>query len=285
MAAEPDRSLGLPEGPGWARVGQLPQRVDAEDGGQRGRSDQAGHAAGPSRLEQLRIQLQPLTTTARMRRAAALRPGPGPDPADPATATRTALRTLARQLAELTARASPALLERRGVGPDTAAALLVAAGDNPTRTRSSASFAALCGASPIEASSGKTQGRPLNRGGDRQANAALYRIVIVRMSQHDPRTMDFIARRTAAGHSHRGSIRCLKRYVSREAYERLLHPEPAVGQQALRPRRLSLGLPMRAAAEHLCRPINATARLERGTTHDPELARRSNDWLTEQGAA
>jgi hypothetical protein len=97
--------------------------------------------------------------------------------------------------------------------------------------------------------------------------------------------MDFIARRTAAGHSQRVSIRCLKRYLVREVYQRPLHPEPIVDQRALRPRRHSLGLPMRAAAEHLRRPINAIARLERGTVHDPELARRYNDWLTEQAAA
>jgi transposase len=246
--------------------------------------------------EPLRIQLQPLGTVARMRRAAALRPGP--DPAEVATATRTALRTLARQweglradhkaltgqLTELTARANPALLELSGVGPDTAAALLIAAGDNPERLRSSASFAALCGASPVEASSGKTQSRRLNRGGDRQANAALYRIVIVRMSHGDPATMDYLARRTAAGHSQRDAIRCLKRYAAREVFQRLQHPEPTADQTALRPRRQALALPMRAAAEHLHRPINAVARLELGRVHDPDLARRYQDWLTLQEA-
>jgi transposase len=81
------------------------------------------------------------------------------------------------------------------VGPDSAAALLIAAGDNPGRLHSEAAFAALCGASPVEASSGKTRRHRLNRGGDRQANAALYRVVLVRLRWHQP-TRDYLARRT-----------------------------------------------------------------------------------------
>jgi transposase len=232
--------------------------------------------------ERLRIRLQPLTTTARMNAAAALRPGP--DTADVAAATRTALRILARQwlmlradhaqlrkeLSDLTARANPALLGLPGVGPDTAAALLIAAGDNPERLRSSAAFAALCGASPIEASSGRTRARRLNRGGDRQANSALHRIVLVRMSHRHPATRD--------------TIRCLKRYVAREVYQKLLDPAPAVDQQQLRGQRLALELPLRAAAEHLGRPINAVARLEQGIVHDPDLAARYQQWLTARAA-
>ena len=83
--------------------------------------------------------------------------------------------------------ASPDLVGVFGVGPDTAAALLIAAGGNPQRLRSEAAFASLCGVNPIPASSGKTNRHRLNRGGDRQANSALYRIVVVRLS-HDPRT-------------------------------------------------------------------------------------------------
>jgi transposase len=105
------------------------------------------------------------------------------------------------------------------------------------------------------------------------------------MSHHDPATMDYLARRTALGRSTRDTIRCLKRYVAREVYQRLLDPAPAVEQQKLRARRLSLGLPQRAAAEHLGRPINAVARLENGTVHDPDLALRYAEWLTRQGAA
>ncbi len=107
--------------------------------------------------------------------------------------------------------------ETFGVGPDTAGALLVAAGDNPDRLRSEAAFSMLCGASPVEASSGKTVRHRLNRGGDRQANAALYRIVIVRMRYHAP-TRAYVERRTAQGLSKPEINRCLKRYVARQVY-------------------------------------------------------------------
>lgn len=109
------------------------------------------------------------------------------------------------------------LLQRYGVGPDTAAALLLAAGDNPERLTTEASFAALCGVSPIEASSGKTQRRRLNRGGNRQANSALYTITIVRL-RRDNRTQQYIRRRVAEGKTRREAIRCLKRYICREIY-------------------------------------------------------------------
>jgi Transposase IS116/IS110/IS902 family/Phage integrase family len=111
----------------------------------------------------------------------------------------------------------PELLQRTGVGPDSAATLLVTIGDNPDRMASEASFAALCGASPIEASSGKTQRRRLNRGGDRQANAALYRIVLTRL-RWDPHTRAYLDRRMKEGRTRREAIRCLKRYVARELY-------------------------------------------------------------------
>ena len=111
---------------------------------------------------------------------------------------------------------TPQLLQRVGVGPDSAAALLTI-GDNPERMASEASFAALCGTSPVEASSGKTQRRRLNRGGDRQANAALYRIVLTRL-RWDPHTRAYLDRRISDGKSRREAIRCLKRYVARELY-------------------------------------------------------------------
>lgn len=94
--------------------------------------------------------------------------------------------------------------------------LLLAAGDNPERLRSEAAFAKLCGVSPVEASSGKTTRHRLNRGGDRHANAALYRIVLVRLRQRHEPTIDYVSRRTAEGKSKREIIRCLKRYVARE---------------------------------------------------------------------
>jgi transposase len=109
------------------------------------------------------------------------------------------------------------LLALFGVGPDSASALLLAAGDNPERLHSGAAFAALCGVSPVEASSGRTIRHRLNRGGDRQANAALYRIVVVRLRWHQP-TKDYMARRLAEGKTPKEVIRCLKRYVAREVF-------------------------------------------------------------------
>jgi transposase len=83
--------------------------------------------------------------------------------------------------------------------------------------RNEGSFAALCGVSPIEASSGKTQRHRLNRGGDRQANAALHRIVLSRL-RWDPRTRDYLERRISEGKTKREAMRCLKRYAAREIF-------------------------------------------------------------------
>jgi len=126
---------------------------------------------------------------------------------------------------------APALLERVGVGPDSAAALLITAGDNPDRVQAEASYAALCGVSPVEASSGNTQRRRLNRGGDRQANAALYRIVQSRL-RFDERTQQYLQRRLQEGKTRKETIRCLKRYVAREIFS-LLHPGPTTQSNAM----------------------------------------------------
>ncbi len=122
----------------------------------------------------------------------------------------------------VTARA-PGLLALYGVGPDTAAVLLIAAGDHPGRLRSEAAWAHLCGTAPIPASSGKVSRRRLNPSGDRQANHALWRIVITRMGSHPP-TRAYAARRTKDGLSKKEIIRCLKRYVAREVYPHLRPP-------------------------------------------------------------
>ena len=122
----------------------------------------------------------------------------------------------------VTARA-PGLLALHGVGPDTAALLLVAAGDHPERLRSEAAWAHLCAVAPIPASSGKPTRHRLNPGGDRQANHALWRIVITRMSSHPP-TRAYVERRTEEGLSKKEIIRCLKRYVAREVYPYLRTP-------------------------------------------------------------
>jgi transposase len=160
--------------------------------------------------------------------------------ADPATAAVVALRALARRhqqltaeiteldtlIAPLVAAINPALVALPGVGPDVAGQLLVTAGDNPHRLRSEAAFAMLCGAAPLPASSGRTDRHRLNRGGDRQANAALYRIVLCRL-RWDPRARDYAARRTSHGRSRPEIIRCLKRYIAREVYTALLDPVPS----------------------------------------------------------
>ncbi len=117
-------------------------------------------------------------------------------------------------------RSAPELLSMHGVGYDVAAKLLVAAGDNLQRLRGEAAFAHLCGVAPLEASSGKTVRHRLNRGGDRQANNALYRVVITRMASH-PATKVYVARRRAEGKSTGEIVRILKRYVAREAFKHL----------------------------------------------------------------
>jgi transposase len=181
--------------------------------------------------DQLRAQFRGLAPGRLVKIAAALRPG---EFASPIAATKLALRELARrhqaltgeldrldsQVAKLAPKAAPPLLARRGVGPQTAAALLVAAGDNPDRLRSEAASSMLCGASPVEASSGKTVRHRLNRGGDRQANNALWVIALARMASDQP-TKDYVERRTKQGKSKKDIIRCLKRYIAREVYQDL----------------------------------------------------------------
>ena len=126
-------------------------------------------------------------------------------------------------MADLTKKIAPALLNVYGVGPHTAASLLITAGDNPERLRSEAALAALCGVNPIPASSGKTNRHRLNRGGDRSANSALHMIVIVRL-RFDDRTKKYMKRRISEGMSKLEAIRCLKRYVARELFPFLKYP-------------------------------------------------------------
>jgi transposase len=135
------------------------------------------------------------------------------------------IRSLASEITELQQRittavtaTAPQLMAVTGIGPDTAATLLVTAGDNPHRLTTEAAFAALCGVNPVEASSGKTHRLRLNRGGDRQANAALFRAVLIRLRWHPP-TRNYLQRRTAEGRTKREVIRCLKRYLARTIYK------------------------------------------------------------------
>jgi transposase len=231
-AAQSGRAAGAPKG-GDGPVEAIRALMVAKRSARAERAQAISQArallvTGP---EQLRARLAGHTAAALPAAIAALRPRGGDVPGD---ATRIALRELGRrirfldaQLARLdelivplvTGRA-PGLLALHGVGPDTAALLLTAAGDNPHRLASEAAWAHLCGAAPIPASSGKVRRHRLNPGGNRQANHALWRIVMTRMSSH-PATRAYVARRTAQGLSKREIIRCLKRYVAREVYPHL----------------------------------------------------------------
>ncbi len=180
----------------------------------------------------LRESLDGLADKALIDRCAAFRPG---EINNPTSSAKHALRATARRwldlteeirghdtiLDELTAATSPTLREGFGIGPDTAAEMLIVFGDNPDRIRSEAAFAKLCGACPVPASSGITNRHRLYWGGHRQANAAIYRTVIVRMRHHQP-TIDYVTRRTTEGLSKRDIIRCLKRFVAREIYQRVM---------------------------------------------------------------
>ena len=177
---------------------------------------------------ELREQLEPLADRQLVQACLALELEGMHTPGD---AARYSLRNLARRyhdlegealchdrvLDTLTGRANPTLTELFGVGPDSAAELLIVAGDNPERIANDGALAKLCGACPIPASSGKTQRHRLNRSGHRQANAALHRILVVRMRFHQP-TISYVTRRTEEGKSKTEIMRCLKRFLVRELY-------------------------------------------------------------------
>jgi transposase len=183
---------------------------------------------------ELREQLRDLTAGALIETCARLRPTT--DLADPVQATKAALRRLARrhqqlseeireldaELAPLVTARAPELLALPGVGIEVAGQLLVTAGDNPDRLRSEAAFAHLCGVAPIPASSGRTHRHRLNRGGDRAANTALHTIALSRL-RWDPRTRAYLARRRQEGLTKPEAIRCLKRYIAREVYRKLIN--------------------------------------------------------------
>jgi transposase len=192
----------------------------------------------------LREELQPLSKMKLINRCAGLRPGTIDDVH---AAAKHTLRSLARRwqqldtevkqherlLIELTTALTPQLADAFGVGPDTAAELLIVAGDNIDRVRSEPAWAKLCGVAPVPDSSGMTTRHRLNRGGHRQANSALYRSVIVRMQHHEP-TKAYVTRRTAEGKTKAEIIRCLKRLLARElwALMRPLRTVPKEDQHA-----------------------------------------------------
>ncbi|KQT65865.1 MULTISPECIES: IS110 family transposase [unclassified Aureimonas] len=183
------------------------------------------------------LREQFIAITGRMtliRALAALRPGPI---TSTTASAKTALRMLAHRwlaldveireldhaLETLVRLRAPTLMAAPGISTGTIAEMLIVLGDNPERIRSEAAFAKLCGVCPIPASSGKTTRHRLNRGGNRQANAALHRVAVVRMRSH-PSTKTYVQRRTAEGKSRREIRRCLKRYIAREIFNNLCKP-------------------------------------------------------------
>lgn len=240
--------------------------------------------------EKIRARFQHLTDTALLTQLGALRPGPATTNVD--NAVLVTLRLLARRwrvlddeiteldtsLTILTRRASPALTHATGVGPVVAAQLIVTAGDNPDRLTSEGAFAMLCGVAPIPASSGKTTRHRLNRGGDRQANSAIHRIAIVRLSS-DPRSRDYLARRISEGKTKKDALRALKRAIAREIFRHLTRPEPVPDYSDLRPLRQNLGLTLVAVARTLDTNAIHISRLERDLATDDQLANRYREIL------
>lgn len=218
---------------------------------------------------------------------------PGAPTASVDAATGHALRRLARRhryltseideleedLRALVGRAAPAMIATKGYGVITTATLLVTPGSNPERLRSEASFAALCGASPIPASSGKTQRFRLNRGGDRQANWALHQIALVRLS-NDQRTKEYSARLRAKGKTKKEVLRCLKRAIAREAFHLLVHPEPVPTTVDLRELRHRRGATLVQAAMSIGAEPARLSELERGRRLNAQLATAYRAWLT-----
>lgn len=248
------------------------------------------HALLITAPELVRHAFRALTGQRLVNTLAKTRPGTGGS-GDPDVVARQTLKRLAtryltmqaeidiieQQLGLLVRQVNPTLLSLGGVGPVTAATLLVAAGDNPERLRTRATFAALAGVAPIPASSGQRTRHRLSRGGNRHANAALHRIVLLRMRHREPRTMAYFERRRAEGLTNRDIMRCLKRHVANEIYAALLNPaaDNPTGHE-LRAQRQQIGIPISILAATLGVPYQRLRRLEIGTRADPELEQRAS---------
>lgn len=240
--------------------------------------------------ETLRARYRGLSSTATI--AALEKSRPGGNMTDPVNATSTVLKRLARrydaldqelalidtELDALVTAHAPMLRDLRGVGTDTASQLLVTVGDNPERITTEAKFAALVGVAPIPASSGKTTRHRLSRGGDRQANKAIHHIALVRMSC-DARTKTYVSKRRQEGKTTKEIIRCLKRYIAREIYDQLLHPQPAPNAGKLRAMRTAKNITLQTAADTLHIWPATLSRFERGLTRDDHFFQRYSDWL------
>ena len=237
----------------------------------------------------------PAKTADRVAHCAKFRPG---NVRSPHEATRLALKTLSRRyqdlthemgdltklLDELTKEANPALRAAKGVGVDVASILLVAAGSNCERLRNESAFAAMCGVSPLQASSGQTNRHRLNRSGNRQANNALWRIAMVRMTS-DEETKTYLARRTAQGKTKRDVTRCLKRHIAREVFWLLQHPAYEEVGPRLRTTRTSAHVSLQTVSDDLGVWPTKISRIERGLDHDEEFVAIYQAWLSEHLAA
>lgn len=243
--------------------------------------------------EAVRAKYRGQTSEARAKAMAGTRPSG--DIADPAVATAVTLKRMGArhhyltteidetdaELGRIIAEHAPALTQINGVGTAVASQLLVTIGDNPERLTTEAQFAALTGTAPIPASSGKTTRHRLSRGGDRAANAAIHRIVLVRMSK-DQRTRDYVAKRTADGKSKKEIMRCLKRYVAREIYRVLQNPRPVPLTNDLRPKRQIRHITLTTAAQQFNVWPSSISRIERGKYRDQALINHYRDWLDKQ---
>ena len=188
-------------------------------------------------------------------------------------------RTLTAELDRLVTAINPGLRAAYGVGPDTAAQLIITAGTNPHRLHNEAAFAMLCGTAPIPASSGKTNRHRLSRGGDRAANNALHRIALVRMSS-DERTRAYVTAQLAKGRSKLDILRLLKRAVAREAFRLLTQPCAVDDYSDLRPARQAKNITLSLVADHFGVWPNDISRLERGLKRDDTLAANYRLWLS-----
>jgi transposase len=238
----------------------------------------------------LREKYRPLKDKPLVEALAACRPAHHRDPT--IRAVSSALKTLAQRhqfltrqatelehhIKKLATVANPHLLSLRGVGPATAAQLLITAGANPDRLRNEASFAALCGVAPVPASSGKTTRHRLSRGGDRAANHALHTIAVVRMSC-DPRTRAYVATHRGNGRNTAEILRRLKRALAREIFHSLTRNQAAPHLADLRPTRQAKNITLTAAAHAMNTYITKIVRTEQGTYPDHDLAHRYRTWL------
>jgi transposase len=190
----------------------------------------------------------------------------------------TQAEALQGQIDAFVAEANPGLRAAYGIGADTAAQLLITAGTNPHRLHSEAAFAALCGAAPVPASSGKTNRHRLCRGGDRAANNALFRIALVRMSHHQP-TKDYVQRQLALGHTRMEILRKLKRAIAREIFKLLTRQIGVPEYTDLRPARQAKNITVTAAANHFGVWPTVISRIERGLQRDDTFADTYRNWL------